>query len=140
MTTVSDETGTIRIASACYRSQSTSRAQGASKHQQKYIKKKTKILENIFCYKRINILITKSPGKRKKKSSVRLCMFFLGWAGLGEVRPKTDFFTHHTLFPYASGAPCAGRRRGAHIIVSAARRRFFIFTHHTLFPYASGAP
>merc|ERR1712243_457202 len=33
MTTVSNETGTIRIASACYRSQSTSRAQGASKQQ-----------------------------------------------------------------------------------------------------------
>ena len=48
------------------------------------------ILKNIFLNNKINILNTKSPGKRKKKSSVRLCMFFLGWAGLGEVRPKIN--------------------------------------------------
>ena len=51
---------------------------------------------------KINILNTKSTGKRKKKSSVRLCMFFLGWAGLGEVRPKINV---------AGGAPVSSNLR-----------------------------
>ena len=58
----------------------------------------------------MNILNTKSTGKRKKKSSVRLCMFFLGWAGLGEVRPKTDFFLHTT---HCSPMPRARHALGA---------------------------
>ena len=32
-------------------------------------------------------------------------MFFLGWAGLGEGRPKTDFFLHTCLGRAMSWAP-----------------------------------
>ena len=58
-------------------------------------------------------------------------MFFLGWAGLGEVRPKTDFFyTPHTVPLCLGRAMRWAPKRRTHNLECRAAPIFYFYTPH----------